>query len=183
MACTELIGARVTPLTKARFRALAEQEQVSESVLLKRLIGMALHSVNPAEAAAQLGAPRRLRGARLTVRLHPDDQLLLIERAAARQMATATYVSVLLRAHLRSLAPLPKEELKALKHSIAQLGVLGRNMNQLVRLAHQQGKVQGIDNGILYGIMKGCEGMHANTKRLLKANARSWELGYETVSS
>src|ERR1700685_2491042 len=44
------------------------------------------------------------------------------DRAAARGMAPATYVSVLTRAHLRSLAPLPKDELQALKRTVGELG-------------------------------------------------------------
>ena len=42
-----------------------------------------------------------------------------------RGMPSATYVSVLVRSHLRSLAPLPKEELLALKRSVAELGAAG----------------------------------------------------------
>jgi predicted DNA binding CopG/RHH family protein len=48
------------------------------------------------------------RGARLTIRLVPEDRLLLCERAAARGMPAATYVSSLVRAHLRTLAPCPR---------------------------------------------------------------------------
>ena len=44
--------------------------------------------------------------------------MLLRERAAARGMAAATYVSVLTRAHLRGLAPLPKAEWLALEKSV-----------------------------------------------------------------
>ena len=73
------------------------------------------------------------RTARLMIRLRADDQILLRERAAARGMAPATYVSVLTRAHLRSLAPLPKEELPGLKRAVAELGSIGRNLNQIAR--------------------------------------------------
>jgi hypothetical protein len=52
-------------------------------------------------------------------------------------MAPATYVSVLMRAHLRSLAPLPKEELLALKRIIGELESIGRNLNQIVHAANQ----------------------------------------------
>jgi len=69
------------------------------------------------------------------IRLRPDDQILLRERAAARGMPPATYVSVLTRAHLRSLAPLPAEELLALKRTIGELGSIGRNLNQIARAA------------------------------------------------
>jgi hypothetical protein len=71
------------------------------------------------------------------VRLRVDDQILLRDRAAARAMPPATYVSVLTRAHLRSLAPLPKEELLALKHTLAELGSIGRNLNQIAHAANQ----------------------------------------------
>jgi hypothetical protein len=38
---------------------------------------------------------------------------------------------------VRSLAPLPKEELLALKRTIGELGVIGRNLNQIARAANQ----------------------------------------------
>ena len=46
------------------------------------------------------------RGARLYVRLRPEDHVLLRERASGRVMAAATYASFLLRTHLRSVAPI-----------------------------------------------------------------------------
>jgi hypothetical protein len=123
---------------KARFRSLAEQQQMmTESGLLKRLLDSAVRGAGESDAAVLKVPGRRLRGPRTCVRLHPDDKLLLSERAAARQTAVATYISVLVRAHLRNLAPLPKGELIALKHSAAEVGAIGRNLNQLTKLAHQ----------------------------------------------
>ena len=52
-------------------------------------------------------------------------------------MAAATYVSVLVRAHLRQLTPLPEEELRALNRVVAELGAIGRNLNQMARATHQ----------------------------------------------
>ena len=83
------------------------------------------------------------RDARLSVRLAPEDRILLSDRATARGMPSATYVSVLVRSHLRNLAPLPKEELLALKRSVAELGAIGRNLNQIARAANQGGKPTG----------------------------------------
>lgn len=166
-----------------RFRALAERQQVTESVLLKRLIDSAVHSVGQSDTEVLRSQHRQPRGSRLCVRLHPDDQLLLRERAAARQMAAATYVSVLVRAHLRTLSPLPKAELMALNRSVAELSAIGRNLNQLVRLAHQQGKVVGPSAEAATAFIKVCEVLRDHTKDLIKANTRSWETGHETVSS
>lgn len=181
MAATHLIAARVSPETKALFRTLAEQQQVTESVLLKRMVDLAVRSVDQSDAQVLRSRHRSFRGSRLCVRLHPDDQLLLRERAAARQMAAATYVSVLVRSHLRTLAPLPKAELMALKRSVAELGALGRNVNQLVRLAHQEARPVGPGREDLRMILKVCEAMRDHIKDLIKANGRSWEAGHATV--
>lgn len=181
MVATHLIAARVSPETKARFRALAERQQVTESVLLKRLVDSVVHSVGQSDTEVLRSTHRQPRGSRLCVRLHPDDQWLLRERAAARQMAAATYISVLVRSHLRTLSPLPRAELMALKRSIAELSAIGRNVNQLARFAHQHGKVAGLTREDVMAFLKICEAMRGHIKELIKTNARSWETGHETV--
>jgi hypothetical protein len=137
MVTAHLISAYVPPEMKSRFCSLAEQRQMSESALLRLLVDSAVRGVGEINGDVLKAPGRRLRGSRTCVRLHPDDKLVLVERAAARQMAVATYISVLVRAHLRNLYPLPKAELMALKQSVAELGAIGRNLNQLTRLALQ----------------------------------------------
>jgi hypothetical protein len=113
----QFIVGRVSSETKARLRALAETQQLSESAMLRRLVELVLLTAGLAPIITQTPTGARARrGARLMIRLRPDDQILLRDRAAARGMPAATYVSVLTRSHLRSLAPLPQEELRALKH-------------------------------------------------------------------
>lgn len=181
MGTSHLIAGRVSPETKANFRALAEQQQMTESALLKQLVELTVRRVNQSEVGALRPPVRRLRAARLCIRLHPEDQLLLMERAAARQMPAATYVSVLVRAHLRDLAPLPKAELMALKRSVAELGAIGRNLNQLTRLAHQQAGLAGVGGEDLRMMLKVCEAMRDHTKGLIRANARTWRVGHDGV--
>src|SRR5215469_4157095 len=105
---------------KARFSAAAARQDLSESALLKRLVEQML-SATPDEASNNPSIRSEPRGARLTIRLVPEDRLLLRARAAARDMPAATYVSSLVRAHMRTLAPLPRQELAELRHSIAEL--------------------------------------------------------------
>jgi hypothetical protein len=93
-------------------------------------------------------------------------------------MAPATYVSVLVRAHLRNLAPLPKEELLALKRSIAELGAVGRNINQIARAANQGYRIAPPGRDDFGAILKVCEGLRDHVKELLKANLRAWEIGH-----
>ncbi len=178
MTTTQLIAARVAPETKAAFRALADRQQSTESSLLKRMIDLAVQSACAGRGDVLKPAPRETRHARLCVRLRSEDQLLLRERAAARQMAAATYVSVLVRAHLRSLSPLPKDELLALKRSIAELGAIGRNLNQIARVANQIGQVTGPQRADVFAFLKVCEALHSNVKSLLKTNLKTWEVGY-----
>jgi hypothetical protein len=123
----------VTRETKERFAAVARHQGLSDSALLKRLVDLMLQSASAAEVGTPRGADRTSRDSRLTVRIRPDDQLLLRERAAARGMAAATYVSVLTRSHLRSLAPLPKAVWLILERFLTELGKLGRNINQIAR--------------------------------------------------
>jgi len=99
-------------------------------------------------------------------------------RAAARNTAPATYLSVLTRAHLRSLAPLPKEELRALKRSISELGSMGRNLNQIARAANQGDRVAGPGRHDLVAMLRICEALRDHVKGLITANLSSWERGH-----
>jgi hypothetical protein len=166
---------------KRRVHALANQQLITESTWLKRLVVNAL--CGTAESVPDLIGSSRpaetvARNARLYVRLRPEDRLLLRERAAARGMPPATYVSVLVRAHLRRLAPLPKEELTALKRSVAELGAIGRNLNQIARAANQDVRAPGPAANDLRAMLKVCGALRDHVKGVIKANADSWELGH-----
>jgi len=164
--------------TKQRFGAVARQQGLSDSALLKRLVDLMLQTASVGQMATMTAAVRPARDSRLTVRLHPADQSLLRERAAARGMPAATYVSVLTRAHLRALAPLPKEELLALKRTLAELGAIGRNLNQIAHAANRGERTTGPNRDELRAILKVCEGLRDHVRNLLAANLKSWEQGH-----
>jgi hypothetical protein len=169
----------VTRETKVRFAAVARHQGLSDSALLKRLVDLMLRSTDPASDDVSTTADCEVaRSTRLTVRLRPDDETLLRARAVARGMAPATYLSVLTRAHLRSLAPLPKEELQALKRSVSELGSMGRNLNQIARAANQGDRVAGPGREELRAMLRICEALRDHVKGLIAANLKSWERGY-----
>jgi hypothetical protein len=145
--------------------------------LLRRLVELVLlkAGLSPILTESPTGA-RSLRGARLMIRLRPDDQILLRERAA-RGMPPATYVSVLTRAHLRSLTPLPQEELLALKRTLAELGSIGRNLNQIARAANQGQLVTSPGRDDLTAMLRVCGTLRDSLKRVLLVNLKSWEQG------
>ncbi len=115
--------------------------------------------------------------ARILIRLRTEDRLLLDARSEARGMRPATYVAVLTRSHLRRLAPLPKDELLALRRSIGELAAIGRNINQIAKAANDGGRLPGSAREEFRAMLKVCEALRDNTKALLKANLTSWESG------
>lgn len=127
--------------TKERFAIVAARQGLSASAFLKRLVQQVLAASNADQAAPSM--PAQARDTRVTIRLIADDQALLRERAAARSIPSATYVSVLVRAHLRQVAPLPDRELMALQSTVNELIALGRNLNAMTRLMHQDARQTG----------------------------------------
>src|SRR5205823_4935275 len=100
MAAPPFVAARVTPEIKTLLRVLAEREQITESALVRQLLEVMLR-VSAKEGFPTLDALEQVsRDARLSIRLTPEDRILLSDRATARGMPSATYVSVLVRSHL-----------------------------------------------------------------------------------
>jgi hypothetical protein len=82
----------VAQQTKERFSAIARDEGLSDSGLLKRLAELMLHTAR-ADQGPKLSLPHDgIRPAsRVSLRLQPDDLVLLQQRAAARSLRPATY--------------------------------------------------------------------------------------------
>lgn len=178
MTTASCIQCRVTAETKAHLRAIARRQQLTESAFLRRLVDMTLQSATAVPSEVSADSAPAARTARLTVRLLPDDRLLLRERAARRSMPAATYVSVLLRAHLRELSPLPTEELQALKQSVTELGRMGRYLNQIARLGLKSGRAVVPGREDLFAILRACEALRDHVRGLMKANVTSWQVGH-----
>jgi len=185
MNCTEVVKARVSSEMKCQVKALAERELLTEAAWLKRLIMRELRAkeAGSADPVDGIHSPREsargLRGdaKRVYVRLCSEDWLLLEARAVARGLRPATYLAVLARSHLRSLAPLPKAEYLALMRSIAELGAIGRNINQIAHAANGGRPIPDSVAAEFRAMLKICEGLRANTKELLQTNLRSWASG------
>ena len=187
VVATQFLKTRVSPDIKRRVQQAASRQLITESVWLKRLVIQALSESResvPDAIGSTIRADRDSRDARLCVRLRQDDRLLLHGRAAARGMAPATFVSVLVRSHLRGIAPVPREELLALKRSVAELGVIGRNLNQIARAANQGTKPDGPGREDLRAMLRVVEALRDHVKALLRANQLSWQQGHaETTHS
>ena len=189
MGATEILATRVTPDIKERVIDVVREEFLTESIWLRRLILRELQVTSSEDSSSRhcSSGSTTARGqcsrrheptSSLYVRMREEDRLLLHERATARGMASATYASVLVRAHLRSLAPLPKDELVALKQAVSELSAIGRNLNQIARAASSGARVAGVRHEEFRAILKICEALRDHTKSLIKANAASWASGH-----
>lgn len=191
MVASEFVKARLPLELKQRVKAHSEHQLLTESAWLKRLVIRELQATEGRQAGvpgdtasvAACGHRQQMKGrgqssGRIYVRLRRDDELLLAARAAARGMRPATYVSALTRSHLRMIAPLPKDELLAVKRSISELAAIGRNLNQIARAANEGARLSGFSKDEFRAILKVCEALRDHTKSLLKANLNSWESGY-----
>ena len=177
MTTPQFLKTRVPSHTKERVLSAAHSQLLSESIWLRRAVDNALR-IEPAPLDDALPTLKKVgRDAKISVRLRAEDQLLLRERAAARGMPTATYVSVLVRAHLRNLTPMPASELQALKQTIAELTAVGRNLNQLARAANQGLRIGSAPNDFS-SMLKICEALRDDVKALLNANLVSWRDGH-----
>jgi hypothetical protein len=165
---------------KERFAAWADAQGMSESALLKRLV---LTLLPPDKMLADLVAnpePLAPKG-RLSIRLRDDDLILLRDRAEARGMPAATYVSFVVRSHLRRLAPIPDRELQALSRAIAEVSAIGRNLNQIARIANNSGRLEGPSTSSLRAVLGACTALRSAFKDVVIRNSESWEVGYDTA--
>jgi hypothetical protein len=182
MTSDAFIICRVTSETKARVRALAARDGIGESTLIKQLLDVVLRTTSvdglpPPAAPVRAGEVERL-----NVRLAPEIGRLLRERARARQMASATYASSVLRSHLLGAAPLPKAEYLALTRSVAELRAIGRDLNQIARTMNSGGRHSIPGREEVGAMLKIAVALRDHIRALLEANARSWDTGHATAS-
>jgi mobilization protein MobC len=164
----------VTHETRACFAALARDHGLSTSAFLRRLVDASLVPTTQSKPSSPGVVEPVSAGGRLSIRLRTDDLLLLRERAKARAMPTSTYVSLLIRSHLRTLTPLPTAELVELKRSVAEIGAIGRNLNQIARALNQGAGSNGASKADLQALLRALDGMRVHIKALINANLASW---------
>jgi hypothetical protein len=153
---------------------VAELQGLTESGLFRQVLRVALGASAPVDELPppQPDAPGRQQ--RVHVRLTVDDRRLLKERATARGIASATYISLLVRSHLSGHAPLPKAEYLLLRQTVLELGAIGRNLNQIARTINLRGSGALPGRTEVMAMLKVAEGLRDHIKELLKTNQSSW---------
>lgn len=162
---------------KDRFAAAARAQDMSESALLRRVVESFLVSTGANTTTMEGRVEPVARSGRISVRLRDDDLLLLRERAVARQMPTSYYVSLLVRAHLRAQTPIPTAELAAFKRAVAELGAIGRNVNQIAHAVNRGQWPHGPELEAFRAIHHALITLRDHFKAMIAANLTSWESG------
>jgi hypothetical protein len=175
MAKDAFIQCRVSAELKDQFRALAEEVNSSESMLLKNLVEAWIQSA-PTSGTEIASAPVPTRNCRLAIRLHPIDRRQISDRAAALQLAPATLVAELVHAHLASVGPPSEEPLDTLKRGTPELRTVRRALQALLsRPERVEGDLRMRD--LLASFLGIAERLRDGTKALLTSQREYWKSG------
>ncbi|MDT4292333.1 hypothetical protein RO575_22435 [Methylomonas sp. MO1] len=173
---------RIHPEKKAALVALAEKQRTDLSKLIMADIDKRL-----AAEVEDLPAPPDLTSdadqeelgpltGRIGFRALPGDEQFVKHYAAARKMKPGLVMKLILRSWISKNAPMPKDELAALAVTSNQLAAIGRNLNQLVKLAHTG---DWPDSNALVDLLKDTRLLTQQTSAeidaVVKANLLSWE--------
>lgn len=176
------LNIRIHPAKKEALIALAKKRRTD----LTKLILPELDRLLEADAADFIAPPGvaiydgldgdESMDARITFWPLPGDKLHVSHYAAARMMKLGTVMKLILRGWITKHAPMPRDELTALAVTSNQLAALGRNLNQLVKLAHAgTWPVSNALIDILNEVMQLTRQVSAEIDAVVKSNLISWE--------
>ena len=159
---------------KKEFYARAVSEGSTSSRLLRKLIEEYLQTSPPPGRRESDPQPPGHRMTRLTIRLWADDRRQLKQAAQTKALPSSTYVSILVRAHLRQVAPLVGNDLRELRRATAALDVVGRNLSVLARQAlTARDRVQ-VPKAELAAVIEACVRLRDKTRHVLDESAARW---------
>lgn len=93
-------------------------------------------------------------------------------------MASSTYVTFLVRGHLRSSPPLPTQEFLVLRKCIMEVAAIGRNFNQMARALNAGERSSGPDVQNLHHLLRVLDALRIHFRKLFDANAESWRVAH-----
>jgi hypothetical protein len=74
---------------------------------------------------------------------------------------------------------IPAVELAALKRSIAEVGAIGRNLNQIARAVNRGEHSHGPSQDDLRALLRALTGLRDHMKGVISTNLASWSSGHE----
>ncbi|MGH1447078.1 MAG: plasmid mobilization relaxosome protein MobC [Cognatishimia sp.] len=130
---SELVRTRITPASKTRFEAVADEHGLSPSEFLRQVI----ETVSGEADAPDLKPTKARREGKVTVRLGQEVRQALEREAQTQHVPVSTWASRLLTARVRS-APQPvKGERKIIQSAFRQLRGMATNLNQMATVMNR----------------------------------------------
>ncbi|NOS74325.1 MAG: plasmid mobilization relaxosome protein MobC [Methyloglobulus sp.] len=181
---TVALNLRISPEKKAALVAMAITQRVDVTKLVLPQIDLLLQEGRGLPQALPV-ANNEGQGDDLAIAGNinfwplPGDERFIKHYAAARSLTTSTVMRLILRSWRTKNPALPKNELSLLAVTSNQLAAIGRNLNQLVKLAHTGVSPQ--QDTVIDLIDQAREEMrHASETidDIVRTNQTSWESDY-----
>ena len=179
---TDTIRFRIQTDLKAALFALAEKRRLDVSKLIIGEITRLIREDEegaPTPPSAPINTPSETQHTltgQLCFRPLPGDELYLKQYAEGRQLAPGIVLKLVLRGWINQHAPMPRDELQALGVTSNQLAAIGRQLNQLSKLAHSG---RWPDSQQLIALMEETaqrtQQVSEEIDAVVRANLKSWE--------
>jgi hypothetical protein len=165
---------RVSADQKARVKSVCREKGITESAFVRQLMEKVVEGApgTPCGSASPTGRLRR--SCRVSVRLRPDDILLLRERGRRHKLSTSAYAARLVSEHVQARLPLPTSELEALRASIDEMHTIGRTLTDIARALNQREQVSRPTRGELKALLAALVRLRDRVQTLAETNRRSW---------
>jgi hypothetical protein len=161
MSKSEIFSVRITANQKALIgSSVFRRRGIAESAFLGHVIETAVETAGDVPLAVFQQADRTPHSCRVSVRLHPEDRLLVREGARREFPSMSGYAESIVRRHVQARLQLPALELDALRVSIAEVNEIGR-MNLP-------------NTSDLKSLLTALSRMRDRFRALMLANASSW---------
>lgn len=135
---------RCKPEVKQRFRALANQHGLTESMMLRRMVSVVLaqspHATLPLSNIGTRGG-RGGYGGQVKLRLRPCEIRAIRALAEPEGYSAQAWIVRQLRHRLEDAIPFAKEELNELREALRELGALGRNLNKVLHILQRSDRL------------------------------------------
>lgn len=139
------LKAHCSEATKARFRALAQSNGLTESTLLRRMAVTIIAKEAGADAAppaSEMRGGQGGKGTRVMLRLRPVEIQAIRTLAEPEGYSAQAWIVRQLRHRLEGAVPFAKEELAVQHDAIRELSAIGRNLNTITHRLLRSGQFE-----------------------------------------
>ena len=139
------LKAHCSDATKAKFRALAKSNGLTESTLLRRMaVTIIAKQEDPGAVppASEMRGGQGGKGSRVMLRLRPAEIQAIRALAEPEGYSAQAWIVRQLRYRLEGAVPFAKEELAAQHDAIRELSAVGRNLNTITHRLLRSGQFE-----------------------------------------